>query len=193
MRIADFLRNFRRSEEGVLAVEAAITMPLLLATFAMSFVLFDAVRSQSQSLKTAHVVADILSRETNHVTPKYLSSLWEVQQELNNAHTNTDMRVTVARWSTANNKYSVVWSKVIGNKVPLNDTTLATEIQSTLPTVADGRIVVAVESWVPHDPVINVGINAFVFHQIASALPRFTTSQLCWNTDESQGIGTQIC
>lgn len=188
-----FAQKFRRSEEGTIGVEAAITMPLLLLTFAMGFVLFDMVRAQSQSLKTSHVIADILSRETNHVTPKYLTSLWEVQQELNNAETNTEMRVTVARWNKADNKYNVVWSKVQGSKAPLTDASLATDVKDALPTVADGKVVIAIESWVPHTPVIDVGIDPFIFHQIATSLPRFTTSQLCWNINEDQRVDTQVC
>lgn len=191
--LRNFVRKFSRSEDGTIGVEAAITMPLLLVTFAMGFVLFDAVRSQAQSLKTAHVLADILSRETNHVTPIYLNSLWKVQQELNSATTNTEMRVTVARWNKDQNKYNVVWSKVKGSKAPLTDSSLATDVQKVLPTVANGRVVIAVESWVPHTPVLDVGIDPFIFHQVAAALPRFTTSQLCWNDNEDQGVATQVC
>ncbi len=188
-----FVKKFTRSEDGTIGVEAAITMPLLLLTFAMSFVLFDAVRSQAQSLKTSHVLADILSRETNHVTPKYLDSLWKVQEELNNADADTELRITVARWNKDQSSYNVVWSKVHGSKAPLTDATLKSDVEKALPTVADGKIVIAVESWVPHTPVVEAGIDPFIFHQIASALPRFTTSQLCWNDNEDQGVSTQVC
>ncbi len=188
-----FVKKFTRSEDGTIGVEAAITMPLLLLTFAMSFVLFDSVRSQAQSLKTSHVLADILSRETNHVTPKYLDSLWKVQEELNNADADTELRITVARWNKDQSSYKVVWSKVHGSKPPLTDATLKSDVEKALPSVADGKIVIAVESWVPHTPVVEVGIDPFIFHQIASSLPRFTTSQLCWNDNEDQGVSTQVC
>ena len=191
--LKSFFKDFARDERAALSVEAVISFPMLFYGFCATFVFFDAFREQSVSLKTAYTIGDILSRETNYVTPTYLNSLWKIQEAMTSSEEGTKLRVTIVRWSDTDQDYSVVWSKTEGGGVPLTDATLDDYVQGFLPALPDNNILVVVENWVHHDPLFNVGIDPFDYRNVVPTRPRFSSTQLCWNDREDGDITTQVC
>ena len=56
--------DFARREDGVIALEAMIMMPLLFWTFLALFSIFDTFRIYAANQKAAFTVSDAISRET---------------------------------------------------------------------------------------------------------------------------------
>jgi len=191
--IKSFIANFRKSQSGGLSVEAVITFPVIFYAFAATFVFFDAFRAQSQAVKAAYTIGDVLSRETNFVSPNYLDSLWEIQEAMTTSFFDSEMRVTIVRWTESDQSYHVVWSETVGNVVPLNDATLDDHVEDFLPTLSNDKIVIAVENFIEHVPIFEIGLDPFTFHNVVPTRPRFSTTQLCWNDNEDGGEATQTC
>jgi len=72
------LRGFRSDERGYVTVEAMILLPVILWIFAACWVYFDAFRQQSVNQKASYTIGDMLSRETNYITPAYIDGTHEL-------------------------------------------------------------------------------------------------------------------
>lgn len=186
-----FIDNFRREDDGSIAVEAILMFPILTWAYLATFVYFDGFRNQSNNVKAAYTISDALSRETGYVTPVYLTSLYKLHEGLTTANYNTKLRVTVVTYSSDEDKYSVVWSEQKGRAGVLNDTKLDL-LRDRLPVMPDNEVVILVQTWVAYEPAFSVGLEAFNFENFVVTRPRFAP-QLCYNSLETGDLDTAIC
>ncbi len=184
------LRHFLRREDGTVSVEAVLMFPILAWCYMATFVYFDGFRAQSTTLKAAYTVADALSRETDPITPNYLSALYRLHLFLTTSDAPTRLRVTEIVYNRYGEddhddndhrgRFEVVWSQTKGNVTPMTTSTLK-YFRDQIPTMPNGGKTIIVESWVDYSPIFNVGLDDFTFENFIVTPPRFA-SQLCWST-----------
>ena len=106
------LRGFGKDTEGTLSVEAAIVLPALIFSMLFTYVIFDAFRQNSVAQKAAYTIGDMLSRETDYITPVYMDHSRSMLQYLtDNMNRDVQLRVSVLIWDDKKSKYKVKWSK----------------------------------------------------------------------------------
>lgn len=152
------LRGFRSDERGYVNLEVMILLPVILWIFAASWVYFDAFRQQSVNQKASYTVGDMLSRETNYITPDYIDGTFELYKFLTRAEDgDVSMRITVVRWNDNNDRYQVVWSRTRGAVGGLvnNDVRNWTD---RLPQMSHNEQVILVETWESYEPTFQVGL-----------------------------------
>lgn len=190
--ITTFLRRFRSSEEGSIAVESILVFPILCWAYLATFVYFDAFRVQSTTLKAAYTISDALSREADYVTPVYLDSLYRLQEMLTSSNHNTKMTVSIVTYRASDNKYLVRWSQSRGGGTTLTNGNIY-KIVPSLPVMPDGEVVIVYQNWLAYEPAFSIGLNAFVFENLVVTRPRFT-AQVCYNTVNVDGTAaTATC
>jgi hypothetical protein len=190
-RLAKGLKRLWRSEDGSIAIESMLMMPILIWCYLGVFVFFDAYRAQSVNIKAAYTIGDMLSRETGYITPAYLDSMYVLQQFLVDSVMNVDLRITVYRYQLSDNTYRVRWSFGRGGPTALNDAELAT-FRSILPNMPNNEIAILTETWVEYDPAFDVGLSTFTFEDKVVTRPRFAP-QLCYNTLNNGTNTTAVC
>ncbi|EPX86515.1 hypothetical protein ruthe_01330 [Rubellimicrobium thermophilum DSM 16684] len=192
MRLRHRLLRFARDDRGSMAVEAMLILPILVWAYLATFVFFDGYRAQSLNTKAAYTIGDILSRETNWVTPAYLDSLFALQQVLTQSDQPRSMRITVIRWNATARRYEVVWSRVRGSGAQQLVTNDLAKLAPFLPVMPAGESAILTETWVDYRPPASV-IAPFTFRDFVVTRPRFA-SQLCWNDRNTGGtMATGIC
>lgn len=176
------LRRFRRADRGSLSVEAVMVFPLLIFAYAGLFTFFDAFRTENVNVRSSYTIADMLSRETNLITPEYVAGLNSVLGLLTRSDYPTILRVTVVTYDDINKRNNVVWSAVDGGSgehiLPLTNDTLP-EIQDRIPMMADGDINIVVQTWSGFVPMMDFGLDAFYFEHLVVTRPRFAPN-LCF-------------
>jgi hypothetical protein len=139
-----FLNQFRREEGGSVVVEAMLILPILIWCFMAMFVFFDAYRTQGANVKAAYVLGDIISRETEYISPSYMNSLFALQGFLVDTGTNQQLRVTVAEFTgpNHNNGFDVVWSQARGGAVAMTSANLDSQFDDYIPVMSIGDTVI---------------------------------------------------
>ncbi len=181
MRRIPFLRRFFREETGVLSTEAVLILPLLMWGYLGLFTMFDAFRLQNINVRAAYTISDMLSRETEDVTPDFLAGLNSIFALLIRSPYPTVLRVTVVRYDEANDDMILVWSHVAGGtggKVPITEATMD-EFDNRIPVMANAATGIVVETWGGFVPMLNIGIDAQYFENFVVTRPRFGPQLKC--------------
>lgn len=189
MRFPQTLRNrvkaFRNDETGNASVELALMVPLLgVITFGL-ITYFSAFKAKTEATRATTVVADIVSRETNPITPTYLTGISGLMDTLIRSDNTPEYRLTAFTWSKNKNEYRVRWSKHDSSYGTMSHADL-NAVADQLPTLKKGQRAILVETWVDYDPLHNLGYSdeATEFENFIVAAPRFVP-QLCWLASET--------
>lgn len=151
------LAVFRRDEEGVITIEFVIYFPLLLLLLAMSFLFFDAYRSNAKTEKVAYAVADIMSRYET-VDDADLDYLVALNQKM--LPPRLDSRaIRITSICFEDDQYKVLWSHAVadasvGEYPPLTDATLPIDI---MPRMEAQESVILTEVQARWSPISNIG------------------------------------
>ncbi|MDF9303451.1 pilus assembly protein [Tritonibacter mobilis] len=174
-KIAHKFRAFRRDEEGNIAVEAALYLPLLLFVFAATYTLFDLFRQETVNTKAAYTVSDLISRETTALNDEYINSIYTLSKLMARAGSDMSMRISVIRWDAADDRYYVDWSVERGNQLDIWTDATVTAINDKLPTMPDQERVIVVETWNNVDPAFKIGIGQREIYNLIFTRPRFAS------------------
>lgn len=173
------LRRFFRREDGVMALEVILTLPVFIFCTMGMYTYWDAFRSLNTAQKATYTVSDMISRETRPISTTYMRGLHDVLQYMVGNNLPVEMRVTSITYSAVRNRYEVDWSRSPYNKMtPLTTTTLQSLVQH-IPMLADGDSVVLVESNMRFTPAFQETPAFFmylgneVFQQFIVTRPRF--------------------
>ena len=189
--LKQFVVRFHKEEGGSIAVESILIFRLLTWAYLATFVYFDAFRQQAIALKSNYTISDMLSRETGYVTPQYLASVYRLQQFLTTSNKATGLRGSVITYRASDTKYLVRWSQGQGGAASLTNADIPS-IQSQIPIMPDGEIVILVENWVVYEPAFSIGLDAFTFQNLIVTRPRFA-GQLCWNSVNNGDNSSATC
>lgn len=190
-RLGQAVRRLRRSEEGSITVEAICMLPLMIWAFVGMYVFYDAYRAQFVNTKAGYTLGDILSRETDYITPEYMDSLYDLQRFLVDRNEPIRLRLSVISYDADTNSYSVRWSQNRGGGGVIEDADLPGMLH-LIPQMGDGAIAVVVQTSMQYDPIYGAGIDTMDFDDFVVTRPRFA-GQLCWNsvnTNPTQATAT---
>lgn len=197
-------RRFRAEERASLSIETVVIFPLLVWCYLGMYTFFDGFRSQSLSDKAVYTIADMVSRETNYITPEYITTLYQIHGMMTNDRNPTKLRLTIIRWDEADSRYEAVWSERRGGAPELTPEQLAApEYRDRLPDgLPDGERLILLESWTLYEPPFDLGrtidwawsgnFGGFQFETFTVTRPRFA-AQVCWNSVEGGDASTATC
>lgn len=166
------LKRFRRDTDGSVTIEFAIIMPMLFWAYASSYVFFDGFRQSTINLRAAYTIGDMISRETEALTPGYIDSMYNMTQLLTRTNSPLSLRISVIRWDAADARFYLDWSQARGAVAALSDGDL-TAMAERLPVMPDQERVILVETWNTWEPVLNVGLPDRSMDNFIFTRPRF--------------------
>lgn len=178
------LTRFRRSEDGLLSVEAALCFPLLFTGLIISYSYFTAFEAKGRANKAAYTLSDYVTRQTEAVTPDFIEGLADIYAFLNNDG-DVSIRVSSVQWTEVKNEgeYKLVWSDAHGNLEALTDETLS-KIEARLPIMSKGAEVIVVETMRHWNAPFLVGLGEVEFYDLITTMPRFATKVAFEDPDE---------
>ncbi len=166
------LKSFAADTRGSVSVEFVMVMPFLFWAYMATYVFFDGYRQSAVNLKAAYTISDLISRETDVITEDYISSMHSLMQLMTRTSSQVDLRITVIRWSQADNRYYVDWSTNRGYDFNLSDATIG-DIEAKLPVMPDNERVILVETINTFVPLFNVGMDNKELENFVFTRPRF--------------------
>lgn len=183
-RLSRRLRRFHRDERGVVAVEAIIIMPFLVAGLLFALGFYDFYLQKNVRDKATYTMTDALSRETAVIDDTYIDNLKTTFDMIAGTRSPSQLRVSVVRFHKTNNNtdwFELRWSEVRGNggMSPLTQADMASAAAS-LPLMVGGQDLILVETSGRHVPIFasefidNLQLNTRMF-----MTPRFA-AQLCF-------------
>lgn len=190
-RLGQALRHFIRAERGSTTVEFVLVIPLLAWCFVGTYTFFAGYRLQAVNVKAAYTIGDQLSRETNFITPNYITAMGGLHDFLVEFNPTARIRITAFEYEQSDNTYRVIWSRGVRTTARVTDSSM-TDIQNRLPVMVDEEIAVLTETWVSFQPSDLVGMTNMVFYEPIVTRPRFA-GQLCWNPIENGTVATAVC
>lgn len=181
-----------RGRDGSISVEAMLMLPLLIWSFLGCWVFFDAYRAQFINAKAGYTIGDILSRETNYITPDYLDAIHELQRFLVSRPDAIRLRVSVISYDEETDTHSVVWSENRGGGGVLESSDLGA-MEERIPIMSDAGRAIIVQSSIDFVPIYGAGIGEIAFDDFVVTRPRFS-AQLCYNSSSTNPTTeTAIC
>lgn len=173
MPFASVFKGFACDTRGTINVEAIIVFPALLFFFGVGWTYFDAFRQQAVNQKANYVISDMISRETEPLTPNYISNAQQLLRTLTRPGVqDSDIRITVVKYSADLADWELKWSRARGGHPALQTADMAT-YRDHLPQGVGGEELVLVETWDPFDPVFKVGLDAFDIRTYSFTRPRY--------------------
>lgn len=184
------LRRFRRSEKGSLSVEAVLIFPILLWAYAALFIYWDAFKTQNLNLKAAYTVADLLSRQSQPITPSFVDGMNTIYAFLIRKNTSNDIRVSVVRFvedpadPDGPPLMGLAWSEATGT---YSGHSTIEPLKDKLPMMPEGDELIVVETRMTWEPPINfsleyVGLSTRDFTNLVFTSRR-SVGVTCWDAD----------
>jgi len=180
MPLLKLVKDFLADTRAGLSVETVIIMPLLWWGYMGMFVLFEGYRSISANNRASYTISDMLSRETNSITPAYLQGLNKMVDILTQSPHRTVLRVSVVSYDEDDDEHELEWSYSTPGQNKITDGELNSKLVPYLPPMPDAAQVIVVETWMAFVPVLNVGIAPKYFESLTTIRPRFA-GQLKFN------------
>jgi len=179
--LRSFLRcDFLRREDGVIAIEALVVLPLLFWTYLSMFSIFDAFRMNSINQKAAFTIGDAISRETVPIDNQYLVGVRDLFEYLARAKDKSSIRVSSLWYDAVADEYKADWSQKLGSIEPLTNIDVKNWHQR-LPVMPDNERLILVETWSDYDPPFKTGLEISEIRNFVFTRPRYAP-RVCWET-----------
>lgn len=166
------LRIFGDDQKGSMPAEGVMAATFLIWWYIASFQFFDAYRQKNVNLKAAYTIADMLSRQTDPVGPRYVGGLNKVFDYLTYSRKPTEVRVSSVYWDDSLKQYRVLWSYSSGTRPIQTDATLQS-YKNQIPVMSIGDTTVIVETFMAYEPIFSIGLKAQWFNTFIVTRPRF--------------------
>ncbi|MFK7835384.1 MAG: TadE/TadG family type IV pilus assembly protein [Sulfitobacter sp.] len=173
------LAGFARREDGTIAVEAMIILPMMFWAFLSVFSIFDTYRTYTISQKAAFTIGDAISRETAPLDSDYMNGMHGLFEYLSQSQGQSSLRVTSLLYDGNADEFTADWSKARGSRPELttNDVRSWTD---RLPVMPNGERVMLVETWSTYDPPFATGLEQREIKNFVFTRPRFAP-RVCWD------------
>ena len=167
------IRRFARDEQGVITVEFLMLFPLLVWAYVAMFVFFDMLRVTAQHQKAAYVISDMLSRETENITPTYIDNSMKFFDFLMRLDRDNALRISSIRYDEEDEAYEIAWSQVRGAKQALVDSDIS-DWDDRLPMLAGVDELILVETWYDYEIAWGqIDMQDLHLHNFVYTRPRF--------------------
>lgn len=180
MGLINRIRYFGRDQHASLSVEAVLILPLLLWAYFGMFILFEGYRSLASNTRASYTVADLLSRETDYVTPTYLAGMNDILDLITQSPHPTALRVSVVSYDNDAQRYNLEWSHGTRGVTDVTDASLDSELMPYIPIMASPGVAIVVETFLSFEPFMSISLDAFNFHSVTITRPRFA-AQVVWS------------
>ncbi|MEO9683676.1 MAG: hypothetical protein ABJR46_12340 [Tateyamaria sp.] len=178
-RLNTYLRNFRDDDQGSIAVETIIILPVMFWAYLSMFAIFDAYRQHAINQKAAYTISDVISRETNGIDDAYMNGTRDLLGYLTaNESADVALRVTSVRYNANDDAYRRDWSEAEGWVNPLSNNDVSA-LEDDLPILPHNERVVVVETFVRYEPPFNTGLKNRTIHNFVFTRPRYAP-QVLW-------------
>lgn len=199
--ILTHIKNFAKDTKGVVAVEVVVILPLLLWAVAAMAIYFDVFRTKSAAEKASYTIGDMLSRETNAITPEYIDNTRLLFEAISRTQVHSDpesggstgtptidpetglavpateqgtsLRISVITWNEDESEYELEWSEIRGADFVALQASDLTLLEGDLPQMADQDTVILVETSMDYSPVLNVGLGERDINTFTFTRPRY--------------------
>ena len=169
--LSSMLTRFKRSEEGSIAVETVIMLPLMFWAYLVMYSTFDTFRMYNLNQTAAYTVGDAISRETQAIDPNYLQGMHELFEYLTRGTGQTAIRVSSIWYDQENDRFHTDWSQVRGTVQPLTSEDVHSW-HSKLPVMPNNERVTLVETWRDFDPLFKTGLERRDIYNFVFTRPR---------------------
>jgi hypothetical protein len=173
------LTRFNRDQDGNIAIEAAIILPVLFWAYLTMFSIFDSYRQYTVSQKAAYTIADLVSRQNGDVDSEFLDGSQALFEMLTRSIDEPSMRLTVVKYDEDSNEYSVNWSKTRGDSFGELTTEMVKNWHNILPVMPDQEVVVVLETQTEYDPPFNIGLEQRTIKNFVFTRLRYAPN-ICW-------------
>ncbi|MEL7099236.1 MAG: TadE/TadG family type IV pilus assembly protein [Pseudomonadota bacterium] len=173
------LRRFGRDEDGNVAVETVIILPLLFWAYLSMFAIFDAYRQHAINQKAAFTIGDIVSRQTTPLDNAFLDGMRNTLKYLTNSrNSETSIRITSIKYDANKDIYKRDWSRKRG-WVPALKNSDVKNWHNRLPIMIHNERLVLVETFVKYDPPFATGLQERTITNFVFTSPRYAP-QVLW-------------
>ncbi|WP_133056363.1 TadE/TadG family type IV pilus assembly protein [Limimaricola soesokkakensis] len=178
------IRRLRARDEGTQSIELVLMAPLLFWAVCALYVFTDAFRIRAVVTDAAHVVSDVLSRQTTPIGNADIAALRAVAAQLTGQE--TDLRVTQIHCLKScddlqRRELGVVFSVGLG-LAPLTIADLRiSNLRDQVPLVAAGDRIIMAQTRIYYTPILDYGIAASFIEATQAVRIRFAP-RLCWET-----------
>ncbi|SDF75253.1 TadE/TadG family type IV pilus assembly protein [Sulfitobacter delicatus] len=170
--ILSALKGFLRREDGTIALETMIMMPLIFWAYLSMYSIFDTYRMYNLNQTATYTIGDAISRETQAIDPDYLRGMQELFEYMTRGTGETAIRVTSIWFDADENRYYTDWSQVRGWISPLNSGDVR-NWHHKLPVMPNNERVTLVETWLDFEPKFKTGLEQREIHNFAFTRPRY--------------------
>ncbi|MCE8554960.1 hypothetical protein KBY29_11660 [Ruegeria pomeroyi] len=172
-RISNSLRLFRRNEDGSVAVEALLTVPMLFWTIMIGYTYFDGYREAASNVKAAYTIGDLISRETRTIDDAYIDSMVDLFEHMVQDTDNLQVRISLLRYDQKRDRHRVRWSANRGFPGALSNANVST-VSPRLPPMSDQDTLILVETKNVYRSPFRVGLEDTDMETFIFTRPRFT-------------------
>ncbi|MGO4851442.1 TadE/TadG family type IV pilus assembly protein [Phaeovulum sp. W22_SRMD_FR3] len=166
-------QGFWHDTRGAMPIEGLFGSVLLLGWFMISYQFFESFRHKGLATRAAHTVADLVSRETQSIGPKYVAGLAKVYDFVADSKIDSWIRVTLIHWDANAKAYRVDKSYATDNKSLQTNSTLLTQT-NRIPVLAEGDTAIIIETQMEYDPIFSIGDKALSLNQDTTGQNIFT-------------------
>lgn len=166
------LTRFLRREDGSIALETMIALPMLFWAYLAMYSIFDTYRMYNLSQTATYTIGDAISRETQAIDPDYLRGMQELFEYMTRGQGQTALRVTSVWYDETDDRYHVDWSQTRGWVAPLTSAEVR-NWHAKLPVMPDNERVTLVETWRDYKPLFKTGLEQREINNFAFTRPRY--------------------
>ncbi len=182
--LRSLIARFWRRNDGIMAAEVVLVLPIFIFCIVGMYTYWDAYRSLNSSQKASYTVSDMIARTMQPVNNAYLAGLRDTMQYMVGDNLPVSMRVTSVTWSAVRNRYEVKWSRSPNNALPVLTTTTLQPLVPNIPILADGDTIILMETTTRFRPayaradMFSMYLDTQDFRQFIATRPRFVP-QVC--------------
>ncbi|QUJ78001.1 hypothetical protein KDD17_09230 [Sulfitobacter albidus] len=165
--------DFARDEEGSIALETMIIIPVLFWVYMAMFSIFDAYRQYALHQKAAYTIGDMVSRETAAIDNDYLDGMHALFDTMTRDPQDSTLRVSLVYYDAGSNTIKLDWSQTRGTLMPQLSEDDVTNIKGQLPNMVDAERVLLVETWANYEPPFKTGLERRVIDNFVFTRPRY--------------------
>ena len=170
--LRSLLAQFKGREDGSIAVETVIMLPLMFWAYLAMYSTFDTFRMYNLNQTAAYTVGDAISRETQAIDADYLQGMQQLFEYLTRGTGQTAIRVSSLWYDAENNRYHADWSQVRGTVQPLTSDDVR-NWHDKLPVMPNNERVTLVETWRDFEPLFKTGLERRDIHNFVFTRPRY--------------------
>ncbi|MFG6564758.1 TadE/TadG family type IV pilus assembly protein [Sulfitobacter sp. 1A13421] len=168
----NLLARFKGREDGSIAVETVIMLPLMFWAYLAMYSTFDTFRMYNLNQTAAYTLGDAISRETQAIDADYLRGMQQLLEYLTRGTGQTALRVSSIWYDQTNDRYHADWSQVRGTVQPLTSDDVR-DWHDKLPVMPNNERVTLVETWRDFEPLFKTGLERRDIHNFVFTRPRY--------------------